>query len=65
MIKKDKFGATMGSLDALVNSVLTKKTQSAAKIREAVGCQTSLVNYLERLVVKGKLAKTAKGYKLK
>jgi len=65
MSKKDKFGAEAGSLAFKVHAVLTKKVKSAAKIQETIGCKAKINNYLDRLVKKGLVAKSAKGYKLK
>ncbi len=63
--KLDKFGSRIGSTNAEVNTILSKKPLTMAQIVEEVGGTSTFYSHMKSLVEAGRVEKTDKGYKLK
>ena len=60
----DKFGSCIGSTNAEVNAILSKKPLTMAKIVEEMGSTSTFYSHMKNLVKLGHVKKTDKGYKL-
>ena len=60
----DKFGSRKGSNTAKINKVLSKKSKGMATLVEEAGLKGTFYNHLNKLVEKGVVTKSDKGYKL-
>jgi len=61
--EKDRFGSRMGTKQAQVNAMLSRKPITMKEIKEAVG--GTFYNHLNGLIAKKKVKKTAEGYSLR
>ncbi len=62
--KMDKFGSRIGSKNAEVNSILSKKPLTMAQIVEESGGTSTFYSHIKNLIEAGHVKKTEKGYKL-
>lgn len=60
----DKFGTRLGTKQAAINAILSKKPKKMKQIMEEAGMEESFYNYCNALVKEGYVVKTDDGYAL-
>jgi len=63
-IKLDKFGSRVGTIQAKINSALTKKPKTMGQLLEISGVKNQQNGHLKNLINAGFVKKTEKGYTL-
>ncbi|MFB0556091.1 MAG: hypothetical protein ACETWQ_22540 [Phycisphaerae bacterium] len=64
-VKKDKFGSRIGSTNAKVNAILSKKAKKMGQIREEAKITSTCYEHLNKLIEQGVVVKSEDGYALK